>query len=136
MYLVWTSLLCYGIACLLPAYKSTEENKQATFAGLSCLLFGWFSFNVPMFLAWLANIAYAISITLVFFSHRHTFAFTLSIAAFILAFFALKVNFLPKNEGGDMLEVRISYGFYVWIMSFSILVFHLLFINFYQIQPL
>lgn len=120
------SILSFVVACATPAFKNIENNRENSFTSIDCLAIGWMSIllDVFMFLAWCANVFYGISLTRALMDKNDSLTLILSASAFLLSFFALTVKKLPKNEGGDMVDVKVGIGFYFWVASFLVLVIY------------
>ncbi|MEM6723195.1 MAG: hypothetical protein AAF598_04100 [Bacteroidota bacterium] len=85
--------------------------------GYEALISGWMGVVGPYyyFVAWLANIFFGLS--LLCFTADAQIALVLSALSVCCALFALKMTTIYRIEG-NIDNVRVGIGFYVWISSF------------------
>ncbi len=113
-----SSLLLYGLACLLPALQLTPQ-ADSIWPGFALLLMGWLGFFIFQF-GWLANGPYFIG--LLFLLLRKPLAALLSFGAALLVSlntFLLFFQEIPANEntmhGYPLYALRP--GFYLWLAA-------------------
>lgn len=115
-WLVLCSILFYCIACTLPIFN------EDYYPGITALLRGWMGLMggiSPVFLSWLANIAYFIALLLP--AERRTSKIGFSVASLLLGLTFFAVKQIPIDEGGNDLEVTPGIAFYFWMGSFLLL---------------
>ncbi|MBM3416147.1 MAG: hypothetical protein FJY20_06805 [Bacteroidetes bacterium] len=114
--LVICSVFLYAIACAYPIFREDD------YTGITALLRGWIGVVggvSPVFLSWLANIAYFIALLVP--ARSRTIKIGCSIASLLLGLSFLAVKEIPFDEGGSNLDVSPGIAFYFWMAGFSML---------------
>lgn len=124
------SLFFYVVACALPCLEFEKDGREIWY-GYSILLMGWMAILVGQ-IAWLANPLWlAAMFFFVFRKWRWSIGFSLFGLLLSFTTFMLFGRQIPANEGGvgklDLQQLRI--GFYVWLLSLSILFFGAIFMD-------
>ena len=119
------SFVAYCAALALPAlvfHTTIREVPSDVWTGVTAALVGWEGMLVLNF-AWLANLAYFVSLRLLLLRRWRAAAAIASIG-FLLALQTLSLvgRELPADEGGvnHMTLVRLHVGFYAWLASLLI----------------
>jgi hypothetical protein len=104
------------IALFTPIFIGSDYN------GLSGLALGWISlleFDIYQGLPWLANIFYFFNLLVPNIPNR--IRVLISLLTISLALFAVGVNEVLIDEGGKTETVKVGPRFYLWIISFTVL---------------
>lgn len=110
------SFIFYLISLALPIFIGAEVY------GIFALISGFLGFLEPNFfiiLPWISNFLFLFNYTLE--SKFRYFKFLLSLLTIIFSLFAFGIDTIPLDEGGAYASVKLSIGFYTWLMSYILL---------------
>jgi hypothetical protein len=104
------------IALFSPIFVGSDYN------GLSGLMLGWMGllqFDPYQGLPWIANIFYFFNLFVPNVRNRNKIL--ISLATISLGLFTIGITEILIDEGGQKASVTVGVGFYLWIMSFMVL---------------
>lgn len=115
------SILIFVISLPLDAYFVHQLKNLVPTDGFTCLLIGWIGLlGLGSAIAWLANPLLILSWA--FSKSKPKRAFYFSVAALGLALSFLLFDQAMINEAGYNKIASVSYGYYCWVLSISIMV--------------
>jgi len=121
------SIACYALSLAMPAFRFSPDEPWIKFSGgndlwsgLLVLILGWIGIFQGV-VAWFANPAWLVAVILLFGSKFKASA-VWAVATICLALTSFFLNAIAANEGGGEIHIQtMGCGFYVWLLSFLVL---------------
>jgi len=107
------SIALYVVALFTPIFIGSDET------GIAALVFGVFGDDHYHLLAWVANMLYFLNLLIG--RKRVLLGLTISLVTITLGLFATGIDEVLVHEGGLTKPVAVGIGFYLWMLSFIIL---------------
>lgn len=111
------SAILYAISCFMPTGIGVETGSE-NLPGYSCVLLGWLSFIMPLYIpCWLSNFMYYYALALTFREKKLDRAFMYAGIAFVITAAYIVVNFFTEKD-----DCRYpNYACYIWSLSYFVL---------------